>query len=300
MRFTNMLVLLSNETGNSIELNYQIRNTLSAQIWAKCIHEAESLGLREINRFYNFPGQSRADIDWLVRYLEEIISSLQSFHPDLSFPQLDRDNLQQSVNELHFNFAHSHHVTKRINDLNRDKWSSFNVILHAIEAAIVNKRILNHTGLNASRIVFTWNSLHRADIPNECYNDFAIDHSFGTAYVNYAQVGRHFYEIFRSQDCQLADEHIQPYRFISADTNLYFGPTAGHGFSKTVYEQMKNWFFLHNERFSRLGFEWGDPKLAIGQIPVATLREPLYTEKEINSFLSLLATFTRVSKVSVG
>ena len=299
MRFNKMLVFLSNEAGDSIELNYQIRNTLSAQIWAKCIHEAEPLGLRETNRFQNFPGQAWADIDWLIRYLEDIISSLQSLHPDLSFPQLDRDNLQQSVNELHFNFAHSHHVTKKINNLNRDKWSSFNVILHAIEAAIFNSRTLDRTGLNASKIVFTWNSSHKTDIPDECYNDFAIDHSFGTAYTNYAQVGRHFYEIFSSQDCQLADEHIQPYRFISADTNLYFGPTAGHGFSKATRGQIENWFLLRQERFNRLGFVWKDPRLAIGQIPVARLHEPLYTEREINSFISLLAKFTKVSKVSV-
>lgn len=35
---------------------------------------------------------------------------------------------------------------------------------------------------------------------------------------------RHFYEMFSTNDDQLADEHIRPARFISANTNLWFSP----------------------------------------------------------------------------
>lgn len=300
MHFKNMLVLLSNERDEAIELNYQIMNTESAQIWANCIYAAKEDGLREANRFYNFPGQDRADIDYMIAKLEKTTKLLSSFHPDLDFPTLDRTNLQRSVNELHFNFAHSHHVTNKINDFNRDAWSDFNVLLHAIEVYIGNKISLEYTGLCASRIVFTWNSPNRLDIPDQCYDDFVIDYSFGTAYVNYCQVGRHFYEIFRAKDSQLADEHIQPYRYISANSMLYFGPSTGHAFAKSMYEQMGIWFSNNRERFDRLGFNWGDPKLAIGQIPVASLCEPLYSQKKISSFVTFLATFTKVSKVIVS
>ena len=67
------------------ELYFQIRNTLSAQLWAKSIKQAIPEGLRETNLFYNFPGQHRSELNYLLNSLNIIIHSLSSLHPELIF-----------------------------------------------------------------------------------------------------------------------------------------------------------------------------------------------------------------------
>ena len=50
-----------------------------------------------------------------------------------SFPEIDRDHLQASINSMHFHFAHGHHVTKLITETSRGDWEEFNVTLLSIE-----------------------------------------------------------------------------------------------------------------------------------------------------------------------
>lgn len=294
-----MQLTLSDKLNNTIDLNFQIRNTLSAQIWAKSLNLAEPEGLRETKRFYNFPEQDCSKLDHLLNLLTKIIKDLNLIHPELIFPSIDRDQLQESVNNLHFNFAHSHHVTNMITVVNSASWGEFNIVLHNIEAVLSNELSLNRTELNNSRIVFTWNNSHKSIIPEECYRDFSLSYEFGTVYANYSQVGRHFYEMFRSQDDQLADEHIQPFRYISADTNIWFGPTSGHAFEKSNIDQIKSWFENRQSRFNRLGYFWGDPKLALGQIPVARLEEPVVSIIDVQNFMNNLANYSKVINVKV-
>lgn len=295
-----MILTLSDKLNNTTQIEFQIRTTLSAQLWAKSIEEAGAFGLRESDRFYNFPQQDRSNLEHLLSSLEENIKNLSCLHPEINFPTLDLNRLQESINDLHFNFAHGHHVTKNITALNEKSWGTFNTTLHNIEAVLSNDYSIKHTGLSNARVVFTWNKTFSQIIPNECYSDFSVSYEFGTVYANYSQVGRHFYEMFRSQDDQLADEHIQPSRFISADTNIWLGPTSGHAFELKSYEQIKDWFENRKERFNRLGYFWGDPQLAIGQIPVARLAEPLVSIKEIKSYVEKLSKFSKVLSVKVS
>lgn len=300
MALNKMILTLSDKLNNTIQIEFQVRETLSAQIWAKSIEEAGAFGLRESDRFYNFPQQDRSNLEHLLISLKDNIKKLSSLHPEITFPKIDLNHLQESINDLHFNFAHGHHVTKNISELNEKYWGTFNTTLHNIEAVLSNDYSVKHTGLSNARIVFTWNKAYPTIIPNESYSDFSVNYEFGTVYANYSQVGRHFYEMFRSQDDQLADEHIQPSRFISADTNIWLGPTSGHAFEQKSNEQIKNWFENRKERFNRLGYFWGDPQLAIGQIPVARIAEPLVSIREIKSYVDKLSNFSKVLNVKVG
>lgn len=293
--YTSLHVILRNAT-ETLQLDYQIRDTRAAQLWAKCVAEAGSL--RETDRFSNFPGQE--DTDDLLHRLATVTDTLREFHPDLDFPPIDRENLQASINDLHYNFAHSHHITLRINAQNEKSWSDFNVLLHAIEASASNARSTAITGLASSRIVFTWNAAAQQPIPDECYGDFVVGRDFGTVYANYCQVGRHFLEMFWGQDDQLDDAHIQPSRYINGDTDLWFGPTTGHRSARSTVESLHVWFEQRAERFNRLGYYWGDPKLALGQLPVARLQTMLVSPDEIDRFVRRLAQFSQVARVFVS
>lgn len=300
MKFEKMKIRLGNRSGQTFDLTYQIRNTKAAEIWAGCVKRSSEKRPADDNRFYNFPNQPQFELDSLVKKLDLNLSELKKLHPELDFPKLDKSKLQESINHLHFNFAHSHHVEKRMTDLNKYAWQEFNQLLHAIESALLNEFSLRHTGLNLSHIIFNWNdSEDLVAIPEESYKDFVINFEFGLVYAHYSQVGRHIHEMYRSKDDHLDNAHIQPYRFIGANTNLWFGPTTGHGFAHTQMQAIQEWFEQRKSRFNALGLYWGDPKLAIGRLPVARLENQLCSHTEVRDFVNHVSQFDQVLKVEI-
>lgn len=285
--------------GEETTLEYTIQNRKSAQLWANSLCKAIPSGFRENDRFDNFPNHPRGNLENLLKALEKTTLVLKDMHPELDFPNFDRSNLQQSINYLHHSFAHSHLVTKKINKQNQDVWQDYNTLLHAIESSMINNQYGKHEFIPLASVFITFKDQQNIAIPEECYKDFVLPKQFGAVYVNYAQVGRHFHELYHSQDQYLDDAHIQPYRVMGADTCLWFGPTAGHYIEKNVWAEIANWFDKHKERFNRLGFYWGDPKLTIGAIPVAYLSEPMHSIDEIKPFVERLSRFTKVIKVEV-
>ena len=299
MSLKKLFVTLGNDFGEETTIDFSIHTKKSAQIWASCLQKAIPSGFRENDRFDNFPQHPRGDLKNLIAAFEKVSLVLEDMHPELDFPKLDQSNLQQSINYLHHSFAHSHLVTNKINEKNKEAWQEYNTLLHAMEGAMSNAYYSNLGFLSLSSIIITFKDQQKVEIPEDCYKDFVLPKQFGTVYINYAQVGRHFQELYHSQDQHLDDSHIQPYRFIAADTYLWFGPTAGHFVEKDLWPKMKEWFEKYKERFNRLGFYWGDPKLAIGAIPVAQLSEPLYSIDEIKPFVENLSRFNKVTKVEV-
>lgn len=299
MSFKKMIVTLKNQKGEQTKLEYNIRKTKSAQLWANSLHKASTSGFRENDRFSNFPNHPRSNLQNLIGQLQELIFVLKDLHPELNFPIVDPNHLQESVNLLHHSFAHSHLVTNTITEKNERPWLEYNTLLHAIEGILISQKYESDIALPLAGIIFTWKDQCRVDIPEDCYKDFIFSKQFGTAYVNYSQVGRHFHELYFSQDQHLDDAHIQPYRYISADTWLWFGPSTGHFLEKATMDRMESWFTKHKARFNKLGFYWGDPKLAIGNIPVATLSEPHYSVEEIKAFIEHLALFNEVHMVEI-
>lgn len=299
MAYTRLLVKLGNSEGQSLEIPYRIRSTDAAEIWADCLKKSQIKGFAEQDRFYGFPGQERNNLAALVNKLDGQIQEIRRRHPELDVPSLDRDQIQASINRLHYEFAHGHIVTEITHNLNDPIWRDFNTCLHALEVVLEDQVFQREFGLNFSFIVFTWNELRRVPIPEKSFQDFSLGYHFGTAYINYCQVGRHIKEMFDAKDDALDDSHIMPFQKISGDTLLWFGATFGNIWAVNRMNKIKTWFHEREERFGRLGFKWGDPKLALGYIPVAQMEESLYTGAEIKAFQERLSSFNRVISADV-
>lgn len=166
------------------------------------------------------------------------MDQLKIIHPDLIFCEINKSNISQSINTLHYHFAHSNLVTDLVSESNRKIWEEFNVLLHLIESTLQTQEAVKKNGLPHARMVFTWNDHHATSIPEDMYKDFTLEIIHGFAYVNYSQVGRQIFEMFLAQDDLLADEHIQPSRFISGDTFLWFGNNIDH---KKAMKLKNNW-----------------------------------------------------------
>lgn len=233
MRFKNLIVKLgATNSSDKTELKYDIFSSKAAEIWSTCIQKARSSGFYENNRFYGFVNQKRSQLESLLDELGDVVSELKGLHPELLFPEIDKSDILNSVKKLHYEFAHSHHVTNRINEANEKIWARFNLILHSIENVFLTDKLLNEMDLALSRIVFTWNDNHRTEIPTESLKDFTTSMQFGTIYINYAQVGRHLFEMYMAADDLLDDQHIQPFKYISGDSNMYFGPSLDESSKK--------------------------------------------------------------------
>lgn len=297
--FSELDVTVSNPQGETHTLTYSIKNTLAAQTWAQRLSLSVGSGIWENSRFYNFPGNPKSNIQEVLRSIEGIVKQLKDFHPGLAFPALDEANLQKSVNEMHFNFAHSHHVTKLITRENHLVWRDFNVLLHTIEEILRSAQVEKEKGIPLCRIVFTFVEPNRVPIPDASFQDFTLSTEFGTAYTNYTQTGRHFHEMFCANDDHLDDEHIRPARLLGGNTCLWLGPSSTPVEDFLQNQEMKAWFEARAERFNRLGHYWGDPKLAIGRLPVAKLKYAPQTKGEMLQMIHSLASFNTVSAVQI-
>lgn len=279
MNYRYIDVLLAGKNEKIFTLRYEIRSHEVGAIWAACLAKAHPHGLKESDRFSGFSEQSTQ----LLLRLRATIADLKKIHPQLKFPEVSVTHLQESINQLHTNFAHSHLVEQLITPTNSDLWSEFNVLLHALET---------HTTEPNARIVFTWNEKSRLEIPSHLYPEFSTALDFGHAYFNYAQVGRQIHEIFYAKDKQVPAAHIQPARFFSADTLLWFGRNFAEQELKT---KMEKWF-TKNEFI----FNWNDPQLAIGQVAVARLVEMPASQDEKLKLLEKISEYDRVLTVNLS
>lgn len=291
--------LRSSKTKKERLLEFAIRQHPVAQLWANQLKLSIPSGLKENNRFYNFIADPDKELQSYIERLKTNVAQLRKLHPDLHIDDLDTKNLGPSINHLHFNFAHSRLVEELVDDSNREIWDEFNVLLHAIESVMESQKAVKAMGLPLARIVFTWNDHHRVSTPDEFYDEYSLHLSFGHVYINYAQTGRQIYEMYLNNDLALHDEHIQPARFISGDTVLWFGGDIGHRRALEIEKNVQDWFEKNKERFNKLGFHWGDPKLALGQIAVGRLKNLPYHTREMKSLIQELREFDEVLGVEV-
>jgi hypothetical protein len=283
--YAHLNLKLKSSDDTQMELKFDVHQNSVAQRWAQSLHAAsQSSHILEADRWYNFPGHTLSSLESVVENLERIIQGLNKIHPDLIVINWNGRSPQETINELHVHFADSHLVKNRITEESYSLWFEFNNLLHAFEAVERSKEIEHQAGIPNASMVVTWQNQFKQDLHDEDYTHFTIAKKFGTCYVNYCQVGRHIFEMFQAQDLELDPEHVQPLRSVSADSYFWFGPSTGtQGFAKKSAD-LKNWFFTHQEYFKNLGLHWGDPKLAIGWIPVATLQgnhDSLEQKKEL-------------------
>jgi hypothetical protein len=95
--------------------------------------------------------------------------------------------------------------------------------------------------------------------------------------------------VYNNQDEEAHDEHILPLTTISSSTYVWLGKSTGIDFDIERMKDIKEWF-IKNDIANKVGIEWGDPKLAIGWLPVAKLVSTL----NLND-LSLVNTISNIS-----
>jgi hypothetical protein len=160
------------------------------------------------------------------------------------------------TNKLHINFP-------RYNDkyLNNPEvlplLRKFNRIIHHIE----------HLGRTKNK-VFQFACIDGGvDFKEEWYQYFTPYKRKGEMYMHYPHVGKHFLELFLDNDIDVLPEQIMITNKVANTFSFWCGEDmyAEGEREKLFYNKLKSFY---DKIADKLPYEWGDPRLAIGYVPI--------------------------------
>lgn len=249
---------LSKVDGSKIDIRYKPFNLIHSNLWLKGIQSFIESGekLDDCNRVYNFKDHV-IELNQNINDCNSIIKEINLMNK-LEIPIIDESNLQKSINHIHTYFADNK------NQIDQN-WTNLNSYLHGIEIIERSK-----SKKLKGQIFYNLPNLEVYDIPSDSYKFFTTRKHYGYCYANYPHVGRHIFEMFNAKDEEAEDDHIIPMNRISGGSYLWFGNTTPYIYDIKRKLEIRNWF-KKNKMDQLLGMKWGDPKLAIGWLPVAKL-----------------------------
>ena len=199
-------------------------------------------------QFYNF-GET-------IQSVEQELLSISEQLKDLG---LIADTSQKNLNILHENFPklHEQHTGSTL-ELLRE----FNYCIHHLEDI--------SRGFNSKRFLFNCEGDDGIDLPKEAYEMFTPTKEYGKLYMNYPHVGKHFMELFGDLDTTIPDEQIQLTNKMCNTVYCWFGEdkfTNQHDLDAL----MLSMFMFYRQIEHKLPYNWKDPRLAIGYLPLGEL-----------------------------
>lgn len=266
-------IIFQNEKSKEFKLKYKVYDTDIATRWFAALSEQCSRDntVREKDRLYNFPNGEWNE-EKLVNELNkcvDIINSSEEMIKHRAFVGMP----QEQLNHLHHYFENLRggvltpaDFWKNSNTEIRSALERFNIIIHRAENFYHN----NKQEQLLPRIVCRFNNRPRYDLMENDYQHFTLMKTFGEVYINYCEVGKPLYDVYKDNDDIVGEDNIRPLRYYSADFAVHF-----HSRSKQNVDDfltgMSKWWDKNDNYLKALGFKKNDPKNAIGNIPVAKI-----------------------------
>jgi hypothetical protein len=285
-------VEFKNDT-DELTLEFETYNTPIAQKWADELN-AQMLrnpSLKENNRLYQFPDQWR---------LEDIVSELKDRADKInSYKFYIPETIDTSINQELLNQLHKYFEEMRGGILSPGEYylsapddiklaiEDYNVLIHRTEDALNAAA----RGINRPRIVITFQDRKRYELEDDDYDHFSLDIKFGEVYINYCEVGKPLWDVFKDNDSLVGDQNIRPLKWYSSDMMIYFF----NGGYRNRIDNFWSWWDKNNTFLSTLGFEKFNKKLALGHIPVARL----VVDKPMQEIINDISKFKNINRVYV-
>ncbi len=290
-------VIFKNNLDSTYHLDYETYNNDISNRWAQllsyqCMFEPE---IYEKDRFYNFP-----DNVWTE---EHIVSEI-----NLCIARLNKANAgilesaEIGMSQERLNVLHHYFETLRGGVLNPGSfWTMAN---SEVRAALERYNVLIHRAENFyntsgrenyfPRVVCRFKNRERVPLLGTDYQHFTLHRQFGEVYINYCEVGKPLYDVFKDGDDVVGEDNIRPLRYYSPDFALYFHNTQPYKVDNFL-TAMDSWWDQNDNYLGALGFTKGDPKNAIGYIPVAALTEI----HDIDDVINELVNHQTIDKVEI-
>jgi len=253
-----------------VPLRWEVLESPIARKWAVALEKSIPHGIFEADRFYNFPGDG-----WdLARIATEINLCLDVITEHYPIGVRAREGMsQEDFNLLHTFFERlrgsvdSPSIEWEMSDENvRRALENYNNLIHRWEDFTRNRT-------SSPRFVCTFNQHHREPLADDDYQYFKTSYDYADIVLNYCQVGKPIYDVYRDGDDMIGDDAILPLSTLSADFTVRFGEVLPAQIVQ-LRKKFDPWLEKNREHLARLGLHPTDPKLALGHIPVARMLDP--------------------------
>lgn len=294
------------DQGETISLDWNLNRTSIALKYYKALQIAAETGyMYRRDRFYNFPRSFYTE-DVVVDRLNKSIETINRYHPGLIQDKAYKGMSQEYMNHMHTNFE-----IKRGALLNptpiyangnaelREAFDDLNIFIHRYEDSGFSGRRL---GTDIPKFYATFGiseKVRRYPMDDEDFQHFTFEQTFGALIINYCEVGKPLHDVWRDNDHEIGHEAILPLRYYSADSMIYLSKGVSKQEAEKTSEKFYNWWDENSARLSELGFTKGDPRNAVGQLPVAELdrSHPLIRYRSEMDIVELLSNYQWLQKV---
>jgi hypothetical protein len=251
---------------DTVTLNYKLRDHSVTRKWIERVERAQAnYQIDDPGRFYGF-GSIEQQTAYALAQMHKCIDTINQYQPIIT-RRLDDVNDQDTLNYLHNIFEQYHGLLDQQNTL------FWNDAPEDIKIALADLNLLVHRCESVSRgaeprHVVTWFGLPKTEtLADEDYQLFDTNITFGTVYLNYAEIGKTLEDLAVDNDQYIGDDAFRPFRHYSADFNVKFWTRQTSQNDSII----KEYYNKHSDFFAGRNLSWGDPKLANGAIPLADL-----------------------------
>ena len=264
----------SSKTDKEFYLDFITYESDIAKRWFHCLkNQCEEIDseIKEPDRLYNFPNDGWDE----KRMINELNLCIKYIN---SSKEVIKHRAYCGMSQEHLNILHHYFEILRGGTLSVAEYYSsatpkqqfaldrYNVLIHRLENYYRNDKLM----YIAPRIVCTFNNRIRHNLLDDDYTYFTFLRNFGEVYINYCEVGKPLFDLFKDGDDVAGEDNIRPLRFYSADFTVYFHDRSQESVDSFLSD-MSKWWDRNDNYLSSLGFRKDDPKNALGNIPVAKL-----------------------------
>lgn len=290
-------VIFNNSNLEEFELTFNVYNNPTCQRWYNALAEQcnKNNDILEKDRFYNFPNNVWTE-ETIVNELNsciDIINARNTVIQHTAFVGMP----QEQLNHLHHYFENLRGGILTPGDYwsqatveEQEALERYNVIIHRAENFYSNAA----RSFYSPRIVCRFKDRKRYDMLDEDYQYFTLVRKYGEVYINYCEVGKPLYDVYKDGDDIVGEDNIRPLKYYSSDFTVYFH-TRSQERVDVFLQGMSQWWDQNNNYLTALGFTKDNPKNAIGNIPVAMLETILTQEEVVNK----LCEFNSMNRVEI-
>lgn len=276
---------------DELALEFETYNTPIAKKWSDELKAQliRNSTLKEDDRLYQFPNQW--NIEKIVSELKDRADKINNYK--FYIPEtIDNSINQDLLNQLHKYFEEmrggilspGEYYLNAPEDIKR-AIEDYNILIHRTEDALNAAA----RGIHRPRIVITFQDRRRYELEDQDYDHFSLDIKFGEVYINYCEVGKPLWDVFKDNDTVVGDQNIRPLKWYSSDMMIYFF----NGGYRNRINNFWSWWDNNQSQLSSLGFVKNDKKLAIGHIPVARIVTTMSDQECINA----ISKFDKIHRV---
>jgi len=267
-----------------LTLEFELVDNSTAVKWYQSLVEqlTRNNQIYERDRIRDFPNDNSSK-NSLIQEMNTRIDTINQWKPCIPY-KLDTGVNQEILNNLHKYYEDIKGGCLNVPSNVKQALEEYNILIHGTE------HMLNTT-TSFPRIVITFQDTVRQALEPSDYDNFELDVKFGQVYVNYCELGKQLWDVFKDRDKQLDGDHIRPLKWYSPDMHMFFRDSN----RKRSLPEFWNWFDRNQEKLNSLGFYKQDKKLALGYIPVAKIK----TDLDNQTLIETIAQFNQVNRVYI-